>query len=173
MFKTKKMIVAALMAAVMCILAPISIPVSGGIGISLGVFVILLMAYLLEFPMCIASCIVYLIMGFIGLPVFAGYQGGLGVLMGPSGGFLIGYILLVSIAGSFSLIFKGKRILFAVGAFVGLLLCYLLGILWYMHIMKVGFIASVMVCVVPFIAFDIIKILLVSMIGPIIKKRVD
>ncbi len=173
MSKTRKLAMVALMAALMCILSPITIPVAGGVGANLGVFMVVLMAYILEFPMGIASCAIYLLLGLVGLPVFAGFQGGVGVFMGPTGGFLIGYLALGAVSGLFLKIGKGNRWIFASGAAVGLVICYILGALWYMAVIKVKFLTAIVTCVAPYVVFDIIKITVVCIIGPVFKKNIQ
>lgn len=173
MSKTKKLVMVALMAALMCILSPITIPVAGGVGASLGVFMVVLIAYLLEFPMGLMCCNIYLLLGLVGIPVFSGFQGGLGVFMGPTGGFLIGYLALGAMSGIFLKIGKGNRWIFAGGAALGLLICYIMGALWYMVVTKVNLMGAIVTCVAPYIVFDIIKIAVVCIIGPVFKKNMQ
>ena len=94
---------AALHTAVFCILAPhtLYLPFSP-VGITLGSFLLYLTGMLLGPKLGCVSIGLYLCMGFVGLPVFSGYTAGVGVLMGPTGGFLIGYLLCVAIVGVFS-----------------------------------------------------------------------
>ena len=172
MNKTNKLVLAALTAAIMCILSPISIPLGGGVGISLGIFVVLLTSYILEAPMCVVSCGIYLLIGLLGLPVFAGFNGGVGAFVGPTGGFLVGYILVALLAGVFVKIGRGKILIFIPGAVVGLLICYLMGTLWYMHVMKVELVPAIIVCVLPYVIFDLVKIAIVCIVGPILKKNI-
>ena len=173
MSKTKKLVLVALTAAIMCILSPVSIPLGGGVGIGLGIFVVILTAYLLEAPMCIVSCGIYLLIGFLGLPVFAGFNGGVGAFVGPTGGFLVGYIFVAILSGIFAKIGKGKIFAFILGTVLGLLICYLLGTLWYMYVMKVKLVPAIFVCVVPYVIFDLIKIAIACIVGPILKKNIS
>ena len=172
MSKTKKLVLIALTAAFMCVLSPISIPLGGGVGIGLGIFVVILTSYILEVPMSIVSCGIYLLIGLLGLPVFAGFNGGVGAFVGPTGGFLVGYIFVALLAGIFAKIGKGKISVFILGAVLGLLICYLLGTLWYMYVMKVNFVPAIFVCVVPYVIFDLVKIVIACIIGPVLKKNI-
>lgn len=172
MNKTKKLIVTALMAAVMCVISPFTIPISGGVGISMGIMIVFLMSYILEFPMGLVSCLVYILIGIIGLPVFQGFQGGIGVILGPTGGFIAGYIFIGFIVGLFVKLGNGKRVFFVIGAIIGLIVCYIMGCLWYMYLMEAGFKVAVMVCVIPYIFFDLLKIGIVCAIGPVLKKNI-
>lgn len=172
MSNTKKLVITGLMSALMCVLSPFSLPLFGGIGLSLGIMVVLFMAYVLELPMGTISCGIYILLGIVGLPVFAGFSGGIGVLLGPTGGFIGGYIILSLIAGIFVKIGKGNRLVFFGGALFGLLCCYLLGTLWYMHVSNVSFVPAITVCVLPYVIFDIVKIVIVCILGPILKKNI-
>ena len=92
------MVMTALMAAVLCVTGPISIPI-GPVPISVGVLVLFLTVYILGTKYATIACTLYLILGFAGLPVFTMFQGGPEKLADPTGGYLIGYIPMVLIAG--------------------------------------------------------------------------
>ena len=89
--KTYSLVVTALMAAVTCILAPLSIPI-GPVPISLTNFAIYLSLYVLDWEKGTISYLVYLLIGFAGVPVFSGFTGGVAKLAGPTGGYIIGFI---------------------------------------------------------------------------------
>lgn len=107
---TKEMILSAVFAAVLSILSIISFPV-GTIPITLGIMGILFNGIVLPQKISIISTVLFILMGFIGLPVFSGMQGGAGVLTGPSGGYILSYIpmvLIVSVVSKYSKKFKGR-----------------------------------------------------------------
>ncbi|MFR3344509.1 MAG: biotin transporter BioY [Anaerobutyricum sp.] len=83
----------AIMAALMCILGPMSIPI-GAVPISFTNLVIYLTVYLLGAKKGCISYLIYMLLGVVGLPVFSGYTGGIAKLAGPTGGYLVGFILL-------------------------------------------------------------------------------
>ena len=97
---TYQMAVTALMAAALCVLGPLSVPI-GAIPISLSNFVICLTAWLLGPKFGTLSVAVYLLIGLVGVPVFSGYGAGIAKLAGPTGGYLVGYLLLAFIGGLF------------------------------------------------------------------------
>ena len=97
---TYQMAVTALMAAAMCVLGPLTVPI-GAIPISLANFVICLTAWLLGPKFGTLSVAVYLLIGLVGVPVFSGYGAGIAKLAGPTGGYLVGYLLLAFIGGLF------------------------------------------------------------------------
>ena len=95
---TYEIAVCGIMAALMCILGPMSVQI-GPVPISLTNLVLYFSVYVLETRGTSISYIIYLLLGTCGLPVFSGYQGGPGKLMGPTGGYLFGFILMVLICG--------------------------------------------------------------------------
>lgn len=99
------------------------------------------------------------------MPVFAGFKGGLGVIFGPTGGFILSYVAVAFVIGVFS--WRGKAVL---GVCLGLLICYLKGTLWFMIIMKVTFLQAVSVAVLPFVVPDIVKCIIGFYIGKRIKR---
>ena len=127
-------------------------------------FAVFLICALSSSKQGLAAILCYITLGFMGIPVFSGFQAGIGVLLGPSGGYLIGFILMPLICGLFTHLFeKTKKILF-LSLTVSLLLCYLCGLLWYILIYgqngnTVSWLAAVFYCVVPFVVPDFLKLL--------------
>ena len=89
-----QMATCAIMAALLGVLAPLALPV-GPVPISLATLVVYLAAYILEPKWSIVSVVIYLLLGLVGLPVFSGGKAGVGTLVGPTGGYLIGYLFLI------------------------------------------------------------------------------
>ena len=86
----------ALMAALMCIFGPMSVPI-GPVPVSLTNLVIYFTVYLIGMKGATVSYLIYMLLGIVGLPVFSGYQGGLAKVAGPTGGYLVGFILMALI----------------------------------------------------------------------------
>ena len=172
-FSVQKMAIIALMTAVLCILAPISIPVFiSPVPISLGVLAVYLTAYVLSPLDATISVIIFILLGTFGLPVFSGYSGGLSKLVGPTGGYIIGFLFTVYISSLF--IHMKKGIIFdVIGMITGLALCYILGTIWFSYQQGKGFIASLLLCVVPFLIGDAIKIIVAVILGRQINKRLS
>lgn len=170
-FSVQKMAIIALVTAVLCILAPISIPVFiSPVPISLGVLAIYLTAYVLSPLDATISVIIFILLGTFGLPVFSGYSGGLSKLVGPTGGYIIGFLFTVYISSLF--IHMKKGIIFdVIGMITGLALCYILGTIWFSYQQGKGFIASLLLCVVPFLIGDAIKIIVAVILGTQLNKR--
>ena len=89
--KLSSMLQCSLFAALLCVLSPLTIPV-GAVPVSLGIFAVLLCSSVLGMRRSLVAVLVYIALGAVGLPVFAGWQGGFGVLAGPTGGYIWSYI---------------------------------------------------------------------------------
>ena len=93
----RQMTMTALMCALLCVLCPVSVPI-GPVPVSLGVFAVYLVSFVLTPLQAVTACLLYLLLGAAGLPVFAGYQAGIMRVMGPTGGYLAGYLPLAFLA---------------------------------------------------------------------------
>lgn len=164
------MALSALMTAALCILAPLSVPI-GPVPITLAVLVIALFPYLIGWKLSVLSVALYLIIGAIGLPVFSGFEGGVQKLVGPTGGYLIGYVPFVLAAGVF-IEKTDKRALHLFGLAIGLFLCYALGTVWLSIHLKIGIGSALSKAVLPFLPFDTVKLVLALVIGPRVGKSI-
>lgn len=164
--KINKMIKAALMTALTAVGAYIVIPI-GPVPITMQTFFVLLSGRLLGRKYGVLSQITYLLLGAFGLPIFSGGQGGLGVLIGPKGGFLISFITAAWIAANYTADYK-KNFLILTAA---VLSNYLLGSLYFSFITETTLTAALSLTVLPFIPGDLLKIITVLMITPILEKR--
>lgn len=160
--KTAALTQSGLLIAIMAVCSWISIPLPGtGVPINLATFAVILTGLLLGSRKGAAATAVFLLLGAVGIPVFAGFTGGLGILAGPTGGYLIGYVFLAAFAGLASPAAQRrstKRYIFAVIA--GEAVLYLLGTLWFIHLTGMGPAAAMAACVIPFIPGDIAKMIL-------------
>ena len=160
----------AVVTAALCVLAPFSIPLAGMVPISLATFVLYLSVYILDWKLASLSCLVYLLLGTVGMPVFSGFSGGLGKLLGPTGGYLIGYLPMVLIAGYILSKTRSRGIHFL--AFVlGTAVCYAFGTAWYCFAMATPLPAAMAACVLPFIPMDLVKIIVAILIGPLLQQK--
>ncbi len=169
--KTMQMAEIALMGAVLCVISPFTIPVPASpVPLSLALFGVYLAAVLLGAKRGALSVLVYLLLGMVGLPVFSGFSGGIGVLLGPTGGYIIGYLLCALVIGL--LAERGVHTIFAMAA--GTLVCYCFGTIWFLIIMKETYtlIQALLVCVVPYLIFDLIKILAAAAVTVPVRKIV-
>lgn len=166
----------ALVTAVICVVAPFTLPI-GPIPISLANLMILLAVYVLGWREALVSVLLYLLIGAIGLPVFSNGGAGLGKLVGPTGGFLLGYLALVLVFGLLSAPGHRQdkpliRLCFDVlGMLVGTAALYTLGSLWFMHLLGKDLSTTLSLCVIPFLPLDICKIILAALVGPALSRR--
>lgn len=167
--KVKEITFTALMAAVCCILGPLSIPI-GTIPVTLGVLAVYLCIFTLGARLGSIAVAVYLLLGAAGLPVFSGFQGGVAKLAGPTGGYLIGFLIMAIVSGVILDIawrFNGAKryVIQVVGMIIGLAVCYMFGTVWFMVTAHVSLIAGLTTCVIPFLPFDAIKIAFAAVAG--------
>ena len=160
----------ALMSALMCLLGPLSIPV-GPVPISLTNFVIFLTIYLLGMKYATISYGIYFLLGLAGLPVFSGYTGGLAKIAGPTGGYLIGFFFLTIITGIFTDRYARRKAVCIAGMILASAVMYAFGTLWLKMEAGLSWGAAFAAGVLPFIAVDLAKIILVSFLGPALYSR--
>ena len=121
------------------------------------------------------SQIIYIMTGALGIPVFAGFSGGLGVLAGPTGGFIIGYAVCAFICGlgAKGKITAGRPPKIAGSAafmFIGLSACYSFGLMWYMIVTGASLWSGLAACVLPFLPGDMLKIAVAAVMSQQIAK---
>lgn len=158
------------MAAVTCILGPLSIPI-GVVPISFTNLAIYLAMYALGCKKGTISYLIYLCIGLIGVPVFSAFSSGPAKLFGPTGGYLIGFILMAVISGIFIDKFPGKWYLHFIGMAAGTGICYVLGSIWLAYQAHMTFAAALGAGVIPFIPGDLMKIIIAMLAGPQIRKQ--
>lgn len=169
---SKEIVIIALMAAIMCIVAPFSISIAiSPVPITLAMFILYMMAYVLR-PAKAGICVViYLLLGLVGLPVFSGYSGGFAKLAGPTGGYLIGYIFTAVICSVFIWKENSGIILNILGMVLGLAAAYAFGTAWFCISYEMGVGKALMMCVVPYLPADAVKIIIAALAGPAVRKR--
>ncbi|MCI8934617.1 MAG: biotin transporter BioY [Clostridiaceae bacterium] len=163
--KTKNLAFCALMAAVTAVCAQISIPLPGGMPLTLSVAAVYLSGAFLGPGLAFASQLVYLLLGAFGLPVFAGFSGSLGVLLGSTGGYLLVYPLMAAAVALGRRLWGGKLPSLAASMLIALLLCYAGGTAWFMAVTQKSLAVSLAACVFPFVPVDLCKIALASAVG--------
>ena len=96
--------------------------------------------------------------------MFANFSSGVGAIMGPTGGYIIGFLFTALAVGLITKFFGKKFYVLVIAMIVGLALCYLFGTIWFMVVYQCDFAAALMMCVVPYLIFDGCKILLASIL---------
>lgn len=131
--------------------------------VTMQTLVVYILSCLYERKLAILSCLIYLLLGAVGLPVFAGFSSGLFTLIAPTGGYLLGLPIMAGVIARLK-----KQKIFAL--ILGTMVCYTLGTIWFMISMKMPLFPSLTLCVFPFIIGDTFKIILTYLITKRIKK---
>lgn len=159
------------MTAITCIMGPLSVPLPfSPVPLSLTNLIIFITIYVLGMKKGTISFLIYLALGAAGLPVFSGYMGGFGKLLGPTGGYLFGFAFMALICGYFIQKWYSKWYMCLIGLLLGTAVCNLLGTIWLAYQCNLSFQAALMAGVIPFIPGDLIKILVSLLLGPVLRK---
>ena len=164
--KTKNLVANSIFAAIICLFSVVTVPI-GAVPVTLSLFAVVVASIVLGAKNSAIAVLVYIFLGATGLPVFAGFGGGLSVIFGPTGGFILSYVPVCLIIGSVS--HKSSKHLYF-SAFCALIVSYIMGTLWFCIVQSTTIASSVMVCVVPFVVFDIIKFVIALNIGKAVSK---
>ena len=165
--RTYSLILVALFAALTAVLSQIAIPTPWEVPISLGNLAGFLAVGLLSWKEAVASQAVWVLLGVVGAPVFS-RLGSFSRLVG----YIIGYIVSALAAGLLlsRIGYRFWKMVLALG--VGLILCYLFGTVWYVVVMKqTSFWAALLTCVLPYIPFDAVKIVLTALLSQKLRSR--
>lgn len=160
-----------LFTAVISVCAFLAIPTPFGIPFTLQTLAVSLCGMVLGVKLGLASTLTYILIGVAGLPVFSGFNGGLGVIFSSTGGFIYGFLALCFFSGlgNKSKSFFMKLLL----SFIGVLLCHISGVVHYGVIYKVGLLPSFLAVSLPFIVKDIISIILAASISTYITRLIN
>lgn len=155
------LVMVGLFAALIAVCAWITVP--GTIPFTLQTMGVFLAVGLLGGKRGTAAVLVYILLGAVGMPVFSGFSGGIGRLMGTTGGYIIGFLVSALAMWGMEALFGDRKWVLPASMVLGLVLCYLFGTLWYLalYTSKTGpvtFWAVMLKCVVPFIVPDLAKI---------------
>lgn len=174
--RTRNVVFIALFVALICVTAWITIP--SAIPFTLQLFGIFLTLGLLGGKKGTIAVACYLLLGVAGAPVFSGFRGGIGVLSGVTGGYIVGFLFSALVYWGMTALFKKKSFAEILGMILGLLVCYAFGTAWFVFVkgnagtpVSVG--AALMTCVVPFLVFDGVKILLAILMTRILRPHLS
>ena len=170
-------VVIAISAALITVCSWISIPL-GPVPFTLQTLAILAVLLTLGGRRGTIAIVVYLALGAVGVPVFAGFKGGPAALLGPTGGFLVGFIaaalifwLLEKLVFARLMSTPAKRLVFGlINSLIFELVLYVVGVIWFMTVYAtktgpIGLGAVLSMCVIPFIIPDIVKMIAAAVIG--------
>ena len=173
--KTYDIVYIAVFAVIMAICSWISIPAA--VPFTLQTFGVFIAVGVLGGKRGSLSVLVFILLGAIGLPVFANFSGGIGVLAGPTGGYIIGFLFSALLMWAMEKLPGKKSVMQIVSMIAGLIVCYAFGTVWFVIVYgrmngPIGFTAALASCVVPFIIPDIIKIALAYVLSRKLRKYV-
>lgn len=172
---TKELVFTALMAVIIAVCSWISIPTT--VPFTLQTFGVFMAVGLLGGKKGTVSVIVYILLGAVGVPVFAGFSSGIGVLFGTTGGYIVGFVLSGLVYWAMTAAFGEKLPIMIIAMVLGLLVCYAFGTAWFMIVYAkntapIGLLTALGWCVFPFIIPDCIKIALAVVLTKQLKKYV-
>ena len=161
--KTYDMVYIAIFAVLMAICSWISIPMT--VPFTLQTFGVFISVGILGGKRGTVAVLVYILLGAIGVPVFAGFSGGFGVLLNTTGGYIIGFLFSALVMWGIEKVFGRKPVMQILSMLVGLIVCYAIGTAWFMVVYSrangaVGLGTVLGWCVIPFIIPDLVKIAL-------------
>ena len=171
--KTLDMVYIALFAVLIAICSWISIPTS--IPFTLQTFGVFVTVGVLGGKRGSFAIFIYLLLGAIGVPVFAGFTGGMGILLGNTGGYIIGFLASALLMWLMEKLLGRKTWVLALSMVLGLIVCYAIGTAWFMiayaqNTGSIGLATALGWCVIPFIIPDIVKIVLALIVSNRVSK---
>ena len=169
--KLRDLTLTAIFAALLCVASPWSIPI-GPIPITLATFVIYLAGALLGWKRGTMAVAVYLLLGLAGLPVFTGFAGGAAKLVGPTGGYLVGYIPCALLTGILSERFR-RTWADVTGMLLGTVVLYALGTVWFCIEAGSPLGHALTVCVLPFLPGDAGKIAAAAALAAVLRPALN
>lgn len=167
MKNVRKMVLASLFASLTAVCAWISLPIPP-ISFTLQTFAVFLTLWVLGGKWGTVSILLYLLLGAVGLPVFAGFRGGLSALLDATGGFLWGFLAA-------AVVYWLLETLGTIPAMVlSLLMCYICGCWWFtVYADGVGIWGAVVTCVLPYLIPDAVKIALAYTMGKRLRRHIS
>lgn len=178
--KTKDFVICALFAAIICVSTVITIPLPfTPVPITLQVMTICIAGAVLGYKKGVIAVGIYILLGFIGLPVFSGMKSGPAVLFGPTGGYILGFLPMTFFIGFLVCNFIKskdsavmKSIKYFIVMFLGLIVLYLFGTIQLMFIAHLNLAGALATAVIPFVGFDIAKIIFAVVISYFIRQNI-
>lgn len=174
--KTYDMVYIAIFTVLMAICSWISIPMA--VPFTLQTFGVFMAVNVLGGKRGSLAVLVYILLGAIGLPVFAGFSGGIGAIMGNTGGYIVGFLFSALVMWGIEKAFGRKPAVQILSMVFGLIVCYAVGTAWFMVVYAknsgpVGLVTVLGWCVIPFIIPDLVKIGLAFVLSARVRKYVN
>ncbi|KGR78333.1 biotin transporter BioY [Ureibacillus manganicus] len=169
--KTQMYVVTAFAAAIIAVLAQISIPLPMGVPITGQTLAVGLVVTILGTKYGSLAVLVYILLGAIGMPVFSSMSGGIGVLVGPTGGYIIGFLAQAFIQGLYMDKFGYTYVHAIISNLIGMVITLAFGTAWLKVALSISWEAAFMGGVYPFIILGIVKAVAAAYFGIIVRNR--
>ncbi|MGI6744372.1 MAG: biotin transporter BioY [Eubacteriales bacterium] len=168
----KKMALTGLMTAVAAALSQISFPLPSGIPVTLQTFGVALAGYILGWKWGAVSMLLYIALGAVGVPVFAGFKGGVSSLVGLTGGFIAGFVLMAALCGVKPGIEnkKAEAVIEIVSGLLGIAACHIPGVLWFSRLSGNTVAVSFLKVSLPYLLKDIVSVIGAWLLVRFLKK---
>lgn len=173
--KITNIVLCALFAAITAVLSQIAIPMPSGVPVTLQTFAVALTGYFLGCAKGSIAIAVYVALGAVGVPVFAGFHGGFASIIGPSGGFILGFIAMAALCGiNFAKLPMKLRIPVRIAfGILGLAACHICGFVQFAIVMGKDLLSSFLLVSVPYIVKDVISVVLAYFAAVAISKAMS
>ena len=175
-FSTLDLTLTAMFSVLIAVCSWISVPLT--VPVTLQTFAVFCTLGMLGGKRGFFSVLVYIMLGLVGVPVFSGFKGGAAVLLGPTGGYIVGFLLMAAIYWAAEKTIGIDNVALKVGFMVaGLLICYTFGTAWFITVYtkKVGemtLFSALKLCVFPFLIWDAVKLAAATMLCDLLNKRI-
>ena len=156
MKQIQKIVFTGVFAALLAVLSQLSIPMPTGIPVTLQTFTVALCGYVLGWKRGTLATAVYIALGAVGLPVFAGFSGGIGSLVGLTGGYIWGFLPMAALCGVGLKL--NRRVLAIALGLAGLAACHLLGSIQFAVVSGTGPLKAFLVASAPYLVKDVISV---------------
>lgn len=170
-FKPSDMTRIALFTAVIVVLSQISIPMPYGVPMTLQTFIIPLTGVLLGKKSGTLATLLYVLLGLIGLPVFAGFSGGAAIVFGPTGGFILSFPVMAYISGLFAE--RGKTLSLYSGLILSAMINFIVGFIVFHFVTGSSLSVAFAATVLPFIPTTIIKVIFIGLLSQKLRQVVQ
>ena len=176
-FQTKDIAYIGIFTALMAICSWISLPLPSGIPVTLQTFGVFLAVGILGGRRGTLAVAAYLLLGLVGAPVLAGFSGGVGSYLTPSGGYLVGFLFTALLMWGMERLLGQKKWLLLLSMILGLAVCYAFGTVWFMAVYArdtgpISLTTALGWCVFPYLLPDAVKLALAWLLSGELRRHV-
>ena len=165
----RDIVLAGTSAALFAVISQLSLPLPSGVPVTLQTFAAALCGYILGTKRGMNAVSSYIFLGVFGVPVFSGFKCGFSAIVGPTGGFILGFLLIAALCG------VGSRSKSRHGAVlwgvIGIISAHLLGVIWFSAVVDVNLLAGMLAASLPYIGKDILFIVAAADLGVAVRNH--